>query len=108
MTHNIAKKQRCIVMRNNIEIWIDEERIPNLIKLVGTMLNTGNRGLVELDSGDIINPAEIVGILTPDAVDTKHRLARGQWKCKYNSWHNRNEQCSCHESILPQWKPPVD
>ena len=93
MNKEITKKLKCIVMRNSIEIWKEEERLNNLIdKLVSTQ----KIGFIRIEE-EIINSADIVGVFTPKTMEEFTRRKNGQWKCKYSTWHNRGEICNCSE-----------
>ncbi len=94
MQTEIAKKQKCIFIRNGIEIWIDENKA-NVIEtdllrgIANNFIKAGNR---------IINVKEVVGIFSPEDLDDLKRRKNGQWKCKYGRWHNRGENCECHKN----------
>lgn len=45
--------------------------------------------------GDIISTSTIEGIFNPDKVEEADKRRRGMWKCKYNKWHNKMDNCEC-------------
>ena len=96
MQTEIAKKQKCIFIRNGIEIWIDEDKanvieIDLLRGITNNFIKAGNR---------IINVKEVVGIFSPEDLDDLKRRKNGQWKCSYGRWHNRGENCECHKNKM--------
>ena len=90
MTQELAKEQKCIVVRGGIHIWIDAERIAKLQTLIET-----RKGLIEID-GEFINPNDITGILSAQAMEEKTRRANGEWQCQKGKWHNKGERCEGH------------
>ena len=92
MTNEITKIQKCILMRSGIQIWLNEERIKNLI----TLINSDKSKLVEID-GDYINTADISGIFSAEEIEDLTRRKNGQWKCKWGNWHDKFKKCDCVE-----------
>jgi hypothetical protein len=88
----LAKNIMCIKLRSGIEIWVEKEKAEKLINLLGTTQTK----FVEIEN-EIINSADVEGIFTPTTMEEMTRRKNGQWKCDYNTWHNRGEICSCCE-----------
>lgn len=93
MEKQITKKLMCIVMRDGIEIWIEDDRIQNLKK---ALMMTEKSKFIELEN-EVINSADILGIFSSNTMEAKTRRKNGQWKCNWNHWHNRGERCACGE-----------
>ena len=94
MTNEITKKLVCIVMRNNVEIWVEEERIESLRKALPLLKEHKFIGIDD----EMLNTADIVGIFSAQTMEDTTRRKNGQWQCKYNYWHERGEQCA-HEEL---------
>ncbi len=80
-------------MRDGIEIWIEDDKIQNLKKV---LMITEKSKFIELDN-EVINSADILGVFNANTMENKSRRRDGQWKCKWNYWHNRGEKCACGE-----------
>lgn len=93
MTREISKNLQCILIRGDIEIWLENKRIENLKRELETL--NENR-FVEVD-GSVINTADLVGIFSAEKMEEKTRRKNGEWRCKYGEWHSRGEKCTCYE-----------
>lgn len=98
--NEITTKQKCVLIRGGIEIWINEERALVLMEAMQS------QKLIEID-GEVVNTFEIIGIYSPQRMEELKRNKQGQWKCKKNVWHDRGEKCTCRE-ILRMEKGIVD
>lgn len=85
----LSKNLMCIRMRGGIEIWIEKEKAQKLIDLLGTTKTK----FVEIED-EIINSVDVEGIFTPKTMEELTRRKNGQWKCVFNFWHQRGEQCA--------------
>jgi len=91
----ISKNLKCVVMRNGIEIWKEDDRLTDLAK----KLSSGQKiGFIQIDD-ELINSADIVGIFSANTMQNMIRRENGQWKCKYGTWHDKGERCDCKERI---------
>ena len=89
----ITKKQKCIYLRNNVEIWLDEEKAQNVETMLVGRLSNGKFFKAE---GRLLNVADIVGIFYATDLDELKRRKQGQWKCEYSEWHSKDEiNCDC-------------
>lgn len=95
MNKEIANKQKCIVIRYGIEIWIDEDKWKKLEFALDNQI-----GQFYNIEGRRVNKADLVGIFYPIDLEEMKRRKNGQWKCGYGQWHNRGEVCECHKSKL--------
>jgi len=87
----LSKNLKCIVLRNGIEIWKEEERLNDLIKKLSFNQKVG---FIKID-GELINSADIIGIFSGQTMEDYTRRKNGQWKCKYGNWHDKGEKCNC-------------
>ncbi len=88
MSEELAKNQLCIVTREGVEIWIDVDRAKNLV----SKFNENSNGLVEYEGRFLSRPS---GIYTPQDLQDMYRRRRGEYQCKHNKWHGRNDRCEC-------------
>jgi hypothetical protein len=89
--NDLTKKIMCLKMRGDIEIWLEKERLDDLMAILETQKE--NR-FIRIDE-QIINTADIVGIFTPKTMESMTRRKNGQWECKYGNWHEKREPCEC-------------
>ena len=69
---NIRKIQKCLMVRNGIDIWIDEDK-SNAIKIY--MLKNFDNNFIEVE-GNMINIKDIIGIFSNSLViDLERRKA---------------------------------
>ena len=92
MKTEIANKQKCLMIRNSVEIWMDEEKWE---KLEHALKNSIGK-FYDIE-GRTINVADIVGIFLPVDLDEMKCRKNGQWKCDHGQWHNRGETCECYK-----------
>jgi len=83
----LTKTQMCIVLRNNIQIWIDKEKAT---KFQQVLQNITSSKFIQLDD-QTINTADITGIFNSQTLEEYTRLKRGQWKDKKGKWYGKNE-----------------
>lgn len=93
--NDIAKLQKCLLIRAGIEIWLDEEKWNKLEILLSADKNKLPK-FVNLE-GRFVNVADIVGIFKPSDLEEKTRRLNGQWRCKYGEYHDRGDICNCLE-----------
>jgi len=103
MTSSISKKLMCIVIRNGVEMWLEDDRADKLKSL----LTSGSTQFIEFD-GEMINRADIVGIFSAHTMEDLIRRKNGGWKCKYNVWHERHGECSCWRNLEVEGQPEVE
>jgi hypothetical protein len=85
----------CILFRNGIEIWIDEEKA---LRFMEHYEKNQGQGLARIE-GRFINLVEIVGVFYPQDLEDNKRRKKGEWKCKYNNWHLKEEVCYCGRDL---------
>ena len=92
MTQEITKQQVCVLVRGGLELWIDLERVESLKQT----LNDSTKKFIQIN-GQLVNPFEILGVFTPDAMEDRQRRKNGQWKCMKGNWHEKTQGCGCRE-----------
>lgn len=90
MTNEITLQQKCIVMRNGIEIWTDSKKAERFEQ----DWVHGLKGAVTFE-GRTLNTADILGVFLPDDMEDLIRRKNKQWKCKHGEWHDIGEKCQC-------------
>lgn len=83
----ITKDLMCICLRNRAEIWVEKERIETLID--NLMVLSENK-FIKINN-EIINTADIIGILTAQTMEEITRRKNGQWKDKEGNWRNKGD-----------------
>jgi hypothetical protein len=88
--NELAKRQHAVTIRGGVELWIDEERVPELEKA----LQDSTKKFIKV-SGQLVNTFEILGVFSPEAVEEKNRRKNGEWKCMKGNWHEKFIKCGC-------------
>lgn len=97
MSQELAKPQMCVLTKQGLEFWIDADRVEEFHKT----LNDTTQRLIKI-KGQLINPFEVVGVFTPDAMEDRQRRKNGQWKCLLGTWHEKGQGCGCqrHKEMI--------
>lgn len=85
--------RKCVLVRGGLEIWIEAEKAD---RLYDTIKNPQSPKYIKIDE-QVINTFEIIGIMTPDAMEERQRRKNGQWKCMKGNWHDKGNVCECSE-----------
>ena len=94
MSNNqLANPQKCVLMRSGAEIWVDSKRLEPIEQL----LLSGKAPKFLFIDGQFINTFELEGIFSPTIMEERTRRKNGQWKCRYDEWHERGQICGCAE-----------
>ncbi len=101
MTTDITKKQKIIIIRNRIEIFVDEG--------LGDKFQEILDGLTEHKfirfNGRSINTADCTGVYLPEDMEDLKWRKNGYWKCEYQHWHPKGELCDCGRIPRVQSEP---
>ena len=100
LNQEITKPQKCILMRNGAEIWIDEDIADQLDDILAAPIKSR---FVKVGR-NTLNTADITSILPPEEMIDITRRKNGMWKCKYGHWHEKFEQCSHGVNGLEKYK----
>lgn len=87
----LTKNLVCVCIRNGAQIWVESERADNLKK---TLNNSEKHRFIEFEN-EFINSADIIGVFSPEVMEEITRRKNGQWKCKYDKWHDKFKKCEC-------------
>lgn len=90
MTNELATPQKCVVLRNGVEIWTDSDKAEKF----GNDLVRGFKGVVKFE-GRFINTADLIGVFFPTDMEDLTRRKNKQWKCRRGKWHDRESKCAC-------------
>ena len=97
----ITKKLMCIILRNGIEIWGEEDKIKNLQVI---LKNTKESKFIELGE-ETINTADITGIFLAQTMENITRRKNGQWQDKNGQWQDKGTRaCPRCGNVLPWGK----
>jgi hypothetical protein len=95
METQVTKEQMVLSIRNGVEIYIDKDKMPELLKVIQS-----NKFIKLGDS--MINTADISGIFTAEELESSIRRKNGQWKDKKGVWHDKGERICPHcGQVLP-------
>lgn len=78
-------------MRSGVEIWVEHEKASTLQEIINNL--TSSR-FIHFE-GQTVNTADIVGIFSAQTMDDHTRRKNGQWRCEYDKWHDRSQECAC-------------
>lgn len=105
MNNEITKNLMCLAIRNGVELWIEENKLGNMVVLL-------EKNKFNIIDGRLVNTADVVGIFkASDMADYTRRKNgqwqdeegewrnRGEWKCDYGNWHTKNDWCKCTNSL---------
>ena len=96
MTNEISTKTKCLLIRDDIEIWLTDEEAEK-IKMV--LRNESKPKFIDV-AGQFLAVSVILGILDGNLIEEKKRLKRGEWKCQFNFWHTRGQECGHTQKII--------
>lgn len=95
--NQLTKNLNCLVIRGSIEMWLERDELERLVAVLKGL--GGKQTFLEL-KGRIINTFEIVGVFTPEDMQDRARLRKGQWKCDHGKWWQKHENdCECEDRI---------
>lgn len=90
--NELSRRLLCISMRNNVEIWVEEDRAKNLVE---TLERSTTHKFIRIDS-ELLNSADVVGVFTAQTMSDATRRKNGMWQCAQGGWHDKGErECSC-------------
>jgi len=91
MSTSLQKLSMCVLMRQGVEIWVENEKAEKLQEVL--------QGITQSKfiryEGQTINTADIVGVFSPETLDNQKRIKRGERLCKQGTWHSREQDCEC-------------
>jgi hypothetical protein len=91
MNQELSKNLVCLLTKTGVEIWMEEDRAANIKKVL-------REGAEWLDFDDkFISKTDISGFYPAYDMEGRTRRKNGEWKCRYNEWHDRFKKCGCEE-----------
>jgi hypothetical protein len=75
-----------IQMRNGTEIWVSDKQALEVLKAINS-----SDGFI-LVNENALNPKDIVGIISEDAVMGREQKRRGLWQAQNGEWVTRQEK----------------
>lgn len=97
--NEIARPQKCVIMRNGVEIWFDTDKADRLIEV----FTSPNAPQFITYEGRLLNRADLVGVFLPPDIEDMTRRKNGEWKCRERgNWHGKGAKCDC-QPIL-EWE----
>lgn len=90
-TKQIATKQVCVLLKNGIQLWLDEKPAQSFVKDWQSL----REHKVMVIQGEAFSSSEIAGVFSPEKMDEYTRRKNNQWKCTHSNWHDRGEKCEC-------------
>ena len=92
MNQEITNKTKCLLTREGIEIWLNDEQAEKISHLI---LTAKDNKLIEIE-GETVSVNSISGIYTAEKIELLRRKKHGEWQCGYcKRWHKRDEECGC-------------
>lgn len=102
--NELSKIQYCIIMRNGMQIWVDQEKAE---KLQNALAKITESKFINFEN-KTLNSADITGVFPAKDMDEYIRIKRGEWKCKKGFWHAKNEECPGHREVVDYTPPTVN
>lgn len=101
--NELANKQKCLIQRNGVQIWLDDEKAEKLQSILSAITE---HKFIQFD-GRTINTADCTGIYLPVDMNDMVRRKNGQYKCNIGNgiWHERGAVCDCRmqpKSFVPE------
>jgi len=99
MTQGLSKELMAICIRNGAEIWLEKEKVDELMLRLETLKE---HKFVRLPTNEMINTADIVGMLKATTMEALIRRKNGQWQGKDGKWYNKGDKvCSTCGNVVP-------
>ncbi len=89
----ITDKTHVIQTRSLGRHWVTENQAAQVKAAIVTNLN-----FIEIE-GNLIMVSDIAGIVSAAQIEELDQIKRGDWKCKYNHWHQKGNTCA--HGMLP-------
>ncbi|MCK9597070.1 hypothetical protein M0R19_07850 [Candidatus Pacearchaeota archaeon] len=91
MNKLLTNKTKCLLTKQGIEIWIDDNQAEKLSQL----MNMNDIKIIEIE-GETISVYSIEGIFNADKIYEQRKRKTGQWQCEHcKRWHPKFEECGC-------------
>ena len=87
MTQSITDKLYILVLKGNVRIWLNKKEFEGAKESIRQEI-----AFIEI-GGKIISKDAILYIVPRAELDEAEKIKRGEWKCKFDKWHERNQEC---------------
>jgi hypothetical protein len=96
MSNELAKQQKCILLRSGVEIWVDLEKAE---KLETILVADPKTRFIKFEN-KTFNSTDVVGIFPASDMEDRTRRKNGEWQCLKGYWHDRGEKCDGHFKMI--------
>lgn len=88
MSSEITDKTHVLVTRSLGNIYVTEIEANAL-----TVTIASGKAKHVVIGGDLIMLNDVAGITSGETIRNLEKKKQGQWQCKYDRWHEKNDQC---------------
>jgi len=91
MTQEITTKTKCLLTKQGIEIWIDN----NQAEKISELINKAEVKIIEIE-GQTISVWSIEGMFDAEYVYRQRKVKAGMCECEFcKRWYPRFKECGC-------------
>ena len=94
----IIKAQKIILMKSGLIFWINSDTAEKISRHLSNQTAHSFITITELNNKSL-NSAEMEGVYGQEEYDDLQKLKQRMYKCSFNNWHKKNEECRCEEEI---------
>jgi hypothetical protein len=102
MASELTDKTHVLVTRLG-DFWVNQKRGADIMAIKMRDPNAQ----FEMD-GSYITAPSVDGLLTAKEYNDLQCKRRGMWQCKWEQWHNRNDNCFCAQARSYKPRRPVE
>lgn len=95
MKTQLSDKTHVVTTRQGGRFYVTAKQANN----VKMLLSGGGQGFVVVGES-LIRVDDVNGVLTGEDIENADHQKRGEWKCKYDKWHERGQGCG--HGLLPR------
>lgn len=104
---SLQKAQHCVLLKNGIELWIDNEKLTALDEA----LQNSDTQFISIN-GQRINRYQIDGVFDPLHIEELIRRKNGEYRCVAGHWHGKGKECrhsvNDREETVVAYVPELD
>lgn len=92
MSNELTDKKWCLRTISGIEIWLNDKDKDNCLQML-----SGGKEILLIENR-YITKNSIDGIYNAEDIADLRHTKKGDWLCKYGTWHSRKEadyECTC-------------
>lgn len=102
MANELTDKTHVLVTRLG-DFWVNQKRGTDIMAIKMRDPNAQ----FEMD-GSFITAPSVDGLLSAKEYNDLQCKRRGMWQCKWEQWHNRNDNCFCAQNRSRVVRQPVE